>query len=106
MERPTLPAYGGTHSYRTGCHHGYVATTGSSAIGLVVVGAVFVVYSLASVILAITVFRHWVSTRYEETKDRKVGFQAISGSASAYRTYIGIFGAIFLIFGVAALANG
>ena len=64
MERPTSPAYGGTHSYRTGCHHGYVATTGScAAIGLVVVGAVFVVYGLASAILAITDFRHWVSTR-------------------------------------------
>jgi hypothetical protein len=73
--------------------------------GLVVVGAVFVVYGLASLILALTDFRHWVSNRYEETKGRRVGFQAISGSASTYRGFIGMFGAVFLIVGVVALVN-
>ena len=46
-----------------------------------------------------------MSTRYEETKQRMVGFQAISGSPNAYRGFIGVFGAIFLIFGVVLLAN-
>lgn len=68
-------------------------------------GTVFVVYGLISVILALTDFRHWVSNRYEETKGRKLGFQAISSSANTYRGFIGVFGAIFLIFGVAALVN-
>ena len=78
---------------------------GSSAVGLIVVGTVFVVYGLASVVLAVTDFRHWVSNRYEETKGRKVGFQAISSSTSTYRGFIGVFGAIFLIIGVVALVN-
>lgn len=82
-----------------------MATAGSSAVGLIVVGTVFVVYGLASVVLALTDFRHWMSNMYEDTKDRKVGFQAISGSASTYRAFNGVFGTIFLIFGVAALVN-
>jgi hypothetical protein len=83
-----------------GCHDRRVAaTTGSSAFGFIVVGTVFVV------IPALTDFRHWVSNRYEDTEGRKVGFQAISGSANTYRGFIGVFGAIFLIFGVAAWAN-
>jgi hypothetical protein len=82
-----------------------VATTTGSTVGFILVGTVFVVYGLTSVILAITDFRHWMSTRYEETKQRMVGFQAISGSANTYRGFIGVFGAIFLIFGIVLLAN-
>ena len=92
--------------FRVGRHDRPVAaTTGFSAVGLIVVATVFVVDGLTSVVLALTDFRHRVSNRYEETKGRKVGFQAISGSATSYRGFICVLGAIFLIFGTAALAN-
>jgi NADH:ubiquinone oxidoreductase subunit 2 (subunit N) len=81
------------------------AATGPAAVGLVVVGIVFVVYGLALVIGAATDFRHWMSNFYETNKGRKTGFVAISATATRYRTYVGVAGAATLIFGILAILN-
>ena len=81
------------------------ATTGAAAVGLVVVGVVFVLYGLAVTIVAVTDFQRWMSRFYENNKGRKTGFVAIATTATRYRTYVGLSGVALFIVGILALVN-
>ena len=82
-----------------------VGSSGSSSAGLLVVGLVFVVYGLAALIGAVTDYRGWLTTMYENNKNRKTGFGAISNSSVRYRVYVGLSGAVAVILGIMAVAN-
>lgn len=81
-----------------------IATTGSSRFGIVFVGIVFCLYGIGSIVLSVSDFRHWITGMYENNKNRKTGFGAISSSPEAYRRFIGGFGAIFLVIGIVAIS--
>lgn len=73
--------------------------------GVLALGLVFAVFGLTSVVLAFTDFRHWMTTMYENNKNRKTGFGAVSDSPMSYRRWIGGMGAVFLVFGILAVAH-
>jgi hypothetical protein len=50
-------------------------------------------------------FRHWMSTMYENNKNRKTGFGAISDSPTTYRRWIGGVGAVLLALGILAVVH-
>ena len=79
-------------------HHG-------TNFGVLALGLVFAVFGLASVVLAITDFRHWLSAMYENNRNRKTGFGAVSDSPTSYRRWIGGFGAVFFVFGILAVVH-
>jgi len=47
----------------------------------------------------------WMGRMHEDNKNRKIGFGAISGSVTKYRTYVGTSGSVALRFGVLAIAK-
>jgi hypothetical protein len=76
-----------------------------SNVAVLAVRILLVVYGAVSIIAAITVYRHWMSTVYKDNKNRKIGFGAISGAATEYRTFVGASGAVALTLGFWPMAK-
>jgi hypothetical protein len=73
--------------------------------GFLVGGLFFALFGVASIVAAITDYRHWISEMYENNQSGKTGLAPLVDTPEGYRWGVGICGVFALVIGIGLIVQ-